>query len=142
LAQLFIQYLIGGKWGMKTILYLIAATVLTSATLKTDESDINGIWVGSYRSGSIFSKFNVKFNTDRMEFFTGGVTDETTEGSYQLFSDSVSFIYHSPDQQDILMLGRFNRKRTFICGIWKVNGKELGNFYLEKQQMQELIVSP
>ncbi|MFL5772093.1 MAG: hypothetical protein ACJ75F_02975 [Flavisolibacter sp.] len=127
---------------MKTILYLLAATILMSATLKTDDNVIDGVWLGSYRSGSIFEKFTVKFNSDRMEFFTGEITDETAEGSYHLYSDSVSFIYHTPNQQDILMLGRFNRKRTYICGVWKINGNELGNFYLEKQPLQELSVEP
>ena len=128
---------------MKTIMYLIAATVLNSATVKTEENEIDGVWIGSYRLNSIQQKVTVKFNSsDKMQFFTGGITDETTEGSYNLFADSISFIYHAPDQTDILMLGRFNRKKTFICGVWKINNKELGNFYLEKQQMHELIVEP
>lgn len=128
---------------LKSITYLFAVTVLTSATVKTEQSGIDGVWIGSYRLNSIQQKVTVKFNSsDRIEFFTGGITDETSEGSYNLFADSISFIYHSPDQQDILMLGRFNRKKTYICGVWKINNKELGNFYLEKQQIQELIVSP
>jgi hypothetical protein len=130
-------------WEMKTLLYLLAATALVSATVKTGNSEIDGVWMGIYRSETLREKVAVKFSSsERMEFFTGGIIDHTSEGSYHLFADSISFIYQTTDHHEIQMLGRFNRRMNLVSGVWKMHGQVMGNFYLEKQKMQELMVEP
>lgn len=128
---------------MKRIVYLLAGTVLLSFTRHTAEEDIDGIWMGFYRSNNVKEKVIVKFNSqDRIEFYTGGVDDKSRcEGSYTLLGDSLSFTYTTPDGQRFQMEGHLNWRKTYLDGTWKTGADQsTGKFYLEKQQVEERFV--
>jgi hypothetical protein len=125
---------------MKAIIYLVSAAILTSFSYKPqDNGDINGIWMGYYRSQFIKEKVVVKFDESaKMEFFTGGVDDRTRlEGSYSISGDSVSFSYKTPEGEVINMKGRFNRRMNYVEGTWKGDDRSNGSFFLEKQNVEE-----
>ena len=130
---------------MKPMIYLLAATIMTSFSHKPiDNTDIDGIWMGYYRSQYIKEKLIVKFGqTDRMEFYTGGVDDRTrAEGSYRIQGDSVSLSYQTAEGEVISMKGHFNRRKSYVDGVWKGADRSSGSFYLEKQEWQERFVQP
>ena len=131
-------------WIMKLLMLLMAATTLTSFSLRTDEDDVNGLWMGYYRSDIIKEKVIVKFNdADRLEFYTGGVDDRTRcIGSYKVTEDSVSFSYKTQEGERILMQGHFNRRKNFVEGTWTAQDHTTGSFYLEKQKVQEFFAAP
>lgn len=125
---------------MKAMIYLVAATILTSFSNKPkDSDDLNGIWMGYYRSEFIKEKVIVKFDeSDKMEFYTGGVDDRTrVDGSYEIAGDSVRFSYRTPEGDVINMKGRFNRRMRYVEGVWRGNDRNTGSFFLEKQNVQE-----
>ena len=144
LAQFSILYRCGTKLGnMKAILYLVATTVLVSFT-RHDNNEIDGIWMGYYRTEDVRERVVVKFSAeDRMEFYTGGV-DENTRclGSYKISGDSVSFTYTNASGQEIIMKGHFNNRKTYVDGVWLNTDEASGKFYLEKQKVEERIVRP
>jgi hypothetical protein len=43
--------------------------------------------------------------------------------------------------EEVVMQGHFNRRKTYMDGICKTNNKPTGSFYLEKQKLEERIVS-
>src|SRR6059058_3845130 len=131
-------------WNMKAMIYLLAGTLFTSFTNKTYDENIDGIWMGYYRSDILKEKVIVKFNeSDKMEFYTGGVDDRTRlEGSYHILGDSVSITYKDSAGEEITMQGHFNRRKNFVDGSWKGKEKSSGSFYLEKQQVEELYARP
>ena len=58
---------------MKILFCLLAGTVLTSFTNKSFDNDLDGYWMGYYRSDFTKEKVIVKLNADdRMDFYTGG----------------------------------------------------------------------
>jgi hypothetical protein len=128
---------------MKRLVYLLAGTVLLSFT-KHRADDIDGIWMGYYRSEMVKEKVIVKFSSqDRMEFYTGGVDDRTKcIGSYRLLGDSVSFTYTTPDGQQFRMQGHLNYRKTYLDGVWKTNDRSTGKFYLERQKVEERFIEP
>lgn len=127
---------------MKTIFCLLAGTVLTSFINKPADNDLDGYWMGYYRSDLLKEKVIVKIDSDeRMLFYTGGIDDRTKlEGSYKIYGDSVSFKYTTADGEEVLMQGHFNYRKTYVDGICRTNNKPSGSFYLEKQKLQERIV--
>jgi hypothetical protein len=130
---------------MKTLFILLAGTVLTSFVNKPmDENDLDGYWMGYFRSEMEKEKVIIKLNSDdRMDFYTGGIDDRTKlEGSYRIEGDSVYFSYKTAGGEDILMQGHFNRRKTYMDGICRTNNKPSGSFYLEKQKLQERFVEP
>jgi hypothetical protein len=130
---------------MKPLLCVLAGTILTSFVSKpVDSNDLDGYWMGYYRSDITKEKVIVKLDTDdKMIFYTGGIDDRTKlEGTYKIFGDSVSFSYKTVEGEEILMQGHFNRRRTYMDGICRTNNKPTGSFYLEKQQLEERIVQP
>jgi hypothetical protein len=128
---------------MKLLIYLVAGTLMTGFTDRR-ANDIDGIWMGYYRSEIIKEKVIVKFNqSDKMEFFTGGVDDRTrSEGSYRIQGDSVLLTYRTPEGEVIVMKGRFNRRKNYVDGTWKGNDRSAGSFYLEKQKVEEFFAAP
>jgi hypothetical protein len=129
---------------MKTLFCLLAGTVLASFVSKPVENDLDGYWMGYYRTEMMKEKVIIKLNSDdRMDFYTGGIDDRTkVEGTYRLSGDSVYFSYTSPDGEEMLMQGHFNRRRTYMDGICRTNDKPTGSFYLEKQKLQERFAEP
>jgi hypothetical protein len=129
---------------MKAIMVLLAGSFLTGFSNRPMEDDIDGIWMGYYRSEVIKERVIVKFsNEDKIEFYTGGVDDKTKcNGSYRLLGDSVSFTYKTPEGQEYLMQGHINRRKNFVDGVWKTNDKGTGSFYLEKQEVEEKFINP
>jgi hypothetical protein len=127
---------------MKTIFCLLAGTVLTSFVNKPVENDLDGYWMGYYRSEMLKEKVIIKMDSDeRMVFYTGGIDDRTKlEGSYKIYGDSVSFKYTTAEGEEVLMQGHFNYRKTYVDGICRTNNKPSGNFYLEKQKLEERIV--
>jgi hypothetical protein len=127
---------------MKTIFCLLAGTVLTSFVNKPVENDLDGYWMGYYRSEMLKEKVIIKMDSDdRMVFYTGGIDDRTKlEGSYKIYGDSVSFKYKTADGEEVLMQGHFNYRKTYVDGICRTNNKPSGSFYLEKQKLEERIV--
>jgi hypothetical protein len=128
---------------MKTIILLLAGAVMTSFTGRPAE-DIDGVWMGYYRSELSKEKVILKLNNeDRMEFYTGGVDDQKKiEGTYRMNGDSISFYYKTTDGESILMQGHLNRRKNFVDGICRTNEKPTGSFYLEKQEVEERFVEP
>jgi hypothetical protein len=130
---------------MKTLLCLLAGIILTSFVSKpVDNDDLDGYWMGYYRSDITKEKVIIKLDTDdKMVFYTGGIDDRTKlEGTYKAFGDSVSFSYKTVDGEDVVMQGHFNHRRTNMDGICRTNDKPTGSFYLEKQKLEERIVEP
>jgi len=129
---------------MKTLLCLLAGTVLTSFINKPVENDLDGYWMGYYRSEMMKEKVIVKLDSDdKLIFYTGGIDDRTKlEGTYKIYGDSVSFQYTTADGEEMLMQGHFNYRRTYMDGIYRTNNKPTGSFYLEKQKLEERMVEP
>jgi hypothetical protein len=127
---------------MKTIFCLLAGTVLTSFINKPADNDLDGYWMGYYRSALLKEKVIIKIDSDdRMVFYTGGIDDRTKlEGSYKIYGDSVSFKYTTADGEEVLMQGHFNYRKTYVDGVCRTNNKPSGSFYLEKQKLEERIV--
>ena len=128
---------------MKTIFFLLAGTILTSFNYKpVDNDDLDGYWMGYYRSDDNKEKVIIRLaSDDRMDFYTGGIDDQTRlEGTYKIYGDSVSFSYTTTDGEEVLMQGHFNRRRTYMDGVCKTNNKPSGSFYLEKQKLEERFV--
>lgn len=129
---------------MKLIFCLMAGVVLSSFSNKPVEDDLNGYWMGYFRSEMTKERVIIKLNIDeRMDFYTGGIDDRTKlEGTYRIQGDSVYFSYKTANGEDITLQGHFNRRRTYMDGICKTNNKPTGSFYLEKQKLQERFVEP
>jgi hypothetical protein len=128
---------------MKALFCLLAGTALTGFVNKQVDNDLDGYWMGYYRSEMLKEKVIVKLDIDdRMIFYTGGIDDRTKlEGTYKIYGDSVSFNYTTTDGEEVVMQGHFNRRKTYMNGICKTNNKPTGSFYLEKQKLEERIVS-
>jgi hypothetical protein len=129
---------------MKLLALLLAGGLLTSFANRPADDEIDGVWMGYYRSQMIREKLIIKFNTEtKMEFYTGGVDDRTrTEGSYHINGDSVSITYRSPQGEEMTLKGHFNYRKNFVDGVWKGREHGSGSFYLEKQQLQEFFARP
>jgi hypothetical protein len=129
---------------MKALFCLLAGTILTSFTDKSFDNDLDGYWMGYYRSNISKEKVIVKLAADdRMDFYTGGIDDHTrVEGTYKILGDSVSFSYKTADGEEVVMQGHFNRRRTYMDGVCRTNNKTTGSFYLEKQKLEERFVQP
>lgn len=129
---------------MKRVMYVLTALVLTSFTPMPEDENIDGVWMGYYRSEFSKERLIVKFNEkEKTEFYTGGVDDRTrTEGTYHILGDSVSISYITPDGTRMILEGNFNHRKSFVDGVWKVNNKTGGSFYLEKQKVQEYFAKP
>jgi hypothetical protein len=129
---------------MKLLALLMVGGLLTSFANRPTEDEIDGVWMGYYRSQIVREKLIIKFNTaTKMEFYTGGVDDRTrTEGSYHIKGDSVSISYRSPNGEEMTLVGHFNYRKNFVDGTWKGREHGSGSFYLEKQQLQEFFAEP
>lgn len=130
---------------MKALLCISVATLLTSFGSKPmNTDDLDGYWMGYYRSELLKEKLIIKLNDNhRMEYYTGGIDERTrVEGTYKITGDSVLIAYQSSGGENILMEGHFNRRRNYIDGSCKINNKPSGNFYLEKQKLEERMVKP
>jgi len=129
---------------MKTLLCLLAGIILTSFANRPVDNDLDGYWMGYYRSDITKEKVIIKLDEDeRMDFYTGGIDDRTKlEGTYKIYGDSVSFRYTTADGEMVLMQGHFNHRRTYMDGVCRTNDKPTGSFYLEKQALEERIVEP
>ncbi|MGZ3845894.1 MAG: hypothetical protein ACXVBH_07550 [Flavisolibacter sp.] len=130
---------------MKTLFVLLAGTVLSSFVNKpVDNDDLDGYWMGYYRSDLNKEKVIVKLDAnDRMDFYTGGIDDRTRlEGTYRILGDSVSFSYKTVDGELVVMQGHFNHRKTYMDGVCRTNDKPTGSFYLEKQDLEERFVQP
>ncbi|HEY6956523.1 MAG TPA: hypothetical protein VI385_14835 [Flavisolibacter sp.] len=130
---------------MKTLFVLLAGTILTSFVNKpVDNDDLDGYWMGYYRSDINKEKVIVKLDAnDRMDFYTGGIDDRTRlQGTYKIDGDSVSFSYKTVDGELVVMQGHFNHRKTYMDGVCRTNDKPTGSFYLEKQDLEERFVEP
>lgn len=130
---------------MKALFCLLAGTMLTSFINKpVDNDDLDGYWMGYYRTDLTKEKVIIKLSSDdRMDFYTGGIDDRTKlEGTYNISNDSVSFRYTTPEGEAILMQGHFNYRRNYMDGVCRTNNKPTGSFYLEKQSLEERFVEP
>lgn len=131
---------------MKTILFVLAGTILTSFVNKpVDKSDLEGYWMGYYMTDASKEKVIIKLDTDndRMEFYTGGIDDsKKVDGSYKIYDDSVVLNYQAASGEKILMQGHYNPRRNFIDGVCRINNQASGSFYLEKQELEERMVEP
>lgn len=130
---------------MKTLVCLLAGVVLAGYTNnKVSDDDLDGYWMGYYRSQMDKEKVIIKLDADdRMDFYTGGIDERTKlEGTYKISGDSVSFKYTTPDGEQMVMQGHFNNRRTYMDGICRTNNTPSGSFYLEKQQLEERFVEP
>ena len=129
---------------MKNLIYLLACVIALGFTSKKMEDDINGIWMGYYRSDLIKEKVIVKFDNERkLEFYTGGVDDRTRSlGTYVMQGDSVIFTYTSKEGQQFIMKGLMNRGKNYLDGSWQTNDQSNGSFFLERQNVEEKFVNP
>jgi len=128
---------------MKAILFLAAGFFLLSFT-KHSGSDIDGIWMGYYRTDISKEKVIVKFcSEERIEFYTGGVQDDNKcIGKYELSGDSLSFTYRTPEGREFVMQGQLNYRKTYLDGVWQNNDHSTGKFYLERQKVEERFIQP
>lgn len=117
---------------------------MTSFVNKPVEDDLDGFWMGYYRSDILKEKVIIKLSSeDKMEFYTGGIDERTRiEGTYRIYGDSVSFYYQTVDGENILMQGHFNYRKDAMDGICRTNDEPSGSFYLEKQKLEERFVKP
>lgn len=128
---------------MKTLFFILAGTALTSFINRPIPNDLDGYWMGYYRSKMLKEKVIIKLDSDdKLFFYTGGIDDRTKlEGTYKIYGDSVSFSYKTADGEEVLMQGHFNYRKTYVDGICRTNNIPTGSFYLEKQKLQERLVS-
>lgn len=124
---------------MKHILLLGVLFVSFVSFTPATNNEIDGMWIGYYRSNMIKEKIIVRLSsTDKMEFYAGGVDEKTLcNGSYTVTQDSVVFLYKTLDGAEVTMKGRINGPRTFMNGSWKDQGKSKGSFYLERRVLKE-----
>jgi hypothetical protein len=129
---------------MKMFLCLLAGVILASFANRPSDNDLDGYWMGYYRSNLTKEKVIIKLDEDeRMDFYTGGIDDHTKlQGTYKIYGDSVSFRYTTADGEEVLMQGHFNHRRTYMDGICRTNDKPTGSFYLEKQKLEERFAQP
>jgi hypothetical protein len=130
---------------MKIVFCLLAATTLASFSNKlVDDDELDGYWMGYYRTNVNKEKVIIKLDADdRMDFYTGGIDDRNrVQGTYRIYGDSVSFSYKTPEGEEIVMQGHFNRRKTYMDGVCRTNSKPTGSFYLEKQQLEERFAKP
>src|SRR5678810_14060 len=102
---------------MKMLFCLLAGTVLTSFINKpVNNDDLDGYWMGYYRSDITKEKVIVKLDAnDRMDFYTGGIDERTRlEGTYKISGDSVSFTYKTTDGEEVVMQGHFTVSYTHL----------------------------
>ena len=125
-------------------LCLLAGVILASFANRPSDNDLDGYWMGYYRSNLTKEKVIIKLDEDeRMDFYTGGIDDHTKlQGTYKIYGDSVSFRYTTADGEEVLMQGHFNHRRTYMDGICRTNDKPTGSFYLEKQKLEERFAQP
>lgn len=128
---------------MKAMLYLAAGILLASFTGKNDSS-IDGIWMGSYRSDLVKEKAIVKFTSqDQIEFYRGDLEDNNKcTGTYKIQGDSVLLTFKTCNGEEYTMQGEINERKNFVDGVWEDNKKGNGSFYLQKQRFQEMFVQP
>ncbi len=129
---------------MKMMIWFLAgAFFLSGFTLKNDEVKIDGIWLGYYKSDAVKEKMVIKFcSQDKLEFYAGGVSEESLcDGSYQLLGDSISFTYKSIDGIEYVMRGQISQRKNYVEGVWSSTGKK-GNFFIERQDVEEKMVMP
>ena len=128
---------------MKAIIYLLAGVLLTSFATDNNK-EIDGIWLGYYSSNSMKEKVMVKFSAkDKMEFYTGGVYDDAKcNSSYRVVGDSLYFTYTNAEGRQFIMTGQISRRKNYVDGVWKSNGKITGRFYLDKQDVEEKFIQP
>lgn len=122
----------------------MAGTVLTSYINKPVTDDLDGYWMGYYRTGDSKEKVIIKLGSDeRLDLYAGGINDQSQlQGTYRVYGDSVAFHYTSPEGEDVLMEGHFNHRKTYMDGLCKTNNKPTGSFYLERQDLEERFIEP
>src|ERR1700760_1355490 len=118
---------------MKAMICLLFTTMFFAFTGKPYEDDVDGFWMGYYRSDLMKEKLIVHLNgADKLEFYTGGVDERTkAEGTYRMLGDSISFSYKTSEGQNITLSGHINHRKNFMDGVWRTNEKATGSFYLE-----------
>lgn len=125
-------------------MYLLAGILLVSYSNKKDGA-IEGLWIGAFKSDVQRENMVVKFvSQGGIELYRGEVDEKNrVTGSYQLQGDSaVQFTYKTPDGKEIVMHGSVNKRRNFVEGDWKTTDHQKGEFYLKKQDIEELYVQP
>jgi hypothetical protein len=128
---------------MKAMIFVVAATLLTSFTAK--EERMNGLWTGIYRTNDERNKVVLRFEDEKQfAMFNGEVDDaHRLSGSYQLLGDTaVVFTYVTPDGKSCTMTGKLNERKTFVDGTWENCDKAKGSFYLKKEKINELFIEP
>jgi hypothetical protein len=129
---------------MKIVFCFLAGTMLTSFVNRPADPDLDGYWMGYYRSDMNKEKMIIKLDgDDKMIFYTGNIDDKTRlEGTYKIYGDSVSFKYQTAEGGEVVMQGHFNRRKTYMDGVCRTNNKPSGSFYLERQKLEERFVEP
>lgn len=129
---------------MKAIVYALAGALMVSFTDKKTEA-VDGIWTGVYRTDNQREKVLVKFESEnQLELYNGDVVESNRrEGKYELLGDTaLKFTYQDSEGQSYVMTGSINKRRNYVDGTWEVVGKRKGSFYLKKEKLEEMYVTP
>jgi hypothetical protein len=128
---------------MKVFLYFVAFALLSGFT-DADIKPLDGVWTGSYKINNAREKILVRFETpNSIELYNGEILQENkVTGTYTLEADTAILFTYSSGGQHFTMHGNFNRRKTYVSGIWKSDNKLTGSFYLRKERLTEMFVQP
>lgn len=129
---------------MKAIFYFLVGMSLVSFSNKTNDNEIDGIWMGAYGAGEEMHSMVVKFNnSNNIEWYKGEVKDENRmSGTYQLLGDSVVLTYTTPEGKACTLHGFVNRRKNYVDGNWETTDRSKGSFYMKKQRVTEYSAQP
>jgi hypothetical protein len=144
LAQLLFYSSCGKIEVMKAIWCILVGMSLVSFSNKTNETEIDGFWMGAYGAGNQMETVVVKFNGDsQIEWYKDEVTEKNRlVGSYEIHGDSVLLSYKTPEGKQCTLHGFVNRRKNYVDGNWETSDLGKGSFYLKKQSVTEYFTTP
>jgi hypothetical protein len=128
---------------MKKLIYVLAGVILVSFT--DQKVNVDGLWTGIYKTDNVRERVLVKFEAqNQIELYNGEVSEVNRyTGTYEIQGDSVlKFTYQNSEGKSFTMQGTFNKKRTYVDGVWQTSDKRSGSFYLKKEKLEELLIQP
>ncbi len=129
---------------MKNIIYSLAALLLVSFSSNNVET-FGGLWTGAFRTDMSREKVYVRFDEQNKLQLYSGVVEENNRsvGTYEVLGDTaLVFNYSRADGKTVTMRGAINKRKTYVDGTWETSDKTSGSFYLKKDEIQELFITP
>ncbi len=129
---------------MKKVIYGLAALVLVSFSSNNVET-FGGLWTGAFRTDMSREKVYVRFDEqNKLQLYSGMVEENNRSvGTYEVLGDTaLVFNYSRSDGKTVTMRGVINKRKTYVDGTWETSDHTSGSFYLKKDEIQELFITP